>query len=74
MQRGRGGEDVLEVLGPGLLEAVQGGVVEVLGEALVVQPVARQRHRLVLRERHADDLPVHLLPVQVAHGWGAEER
>jgi len=63
-------EDVLEVLGAGLLEAVQRGVGEVLGQALVVQAVAGQRHRLVLGQRHADDLTVHLLAIKVAHGFG----
>lgn len=73
MQGGRRGEDVLEVLRAGLLEAVQRRVGKVLGQALVVQAVARQRHRLVLGQRHADDLPVHLLAVQVAHGFTRPE-
>ena len=63
MEGGRGWEDVLEVLGAGLLEAMQRGVPKVLGQALVVQPVTGQCHCLVLGQRHADDLAIHLLPV-----------
>lgn len=70
MECGRRWEDVLKVFGSGFLEAVERGVGEVLGQALVVQAVARQRHRLVLGQRHTDDLPVHLLAVQVAHCFG----
>lgn len=70
VQGGRRGEDVLEVLRAGFLEAVERRVGEVLGQALVVQAVPRQRHRLVFGQRHADDLSVHLLAVQVAHGFG----
>ena len=51
---------------------MQWGVPEVLGEALVVQPVAGQRHRLVFGQCHADDLAVHLLPVQMAHRCGED--
>ena len=68
MHGSRGREDVLEVLGARLLEAVQGRVGEVLGEALVVQAVPWQLHCLVLGQGHANDLTVHLLTVQVAHG------
>lgn len=69
MQRCRRREDILEVLGTGFLEAVERRVGVVLGQALVVQAVTRQRHRLVLGERHANDLSIHLLAVQMAHGF-----
>lgn len=69
MQRGRRRENVLEVLGTRFLEAVERRVGVVFGQALVVQAVPRERHRLVLGQRHADDLSVHLLAVQVAHGF-----
>lgn len=39
MQRGRRRKDVLEVLGAGLFETVQGRVCEVFGKTLVVQTV-----------------------------------
>lgn len=68
MQGGGGREDVLEVLGAGFLEAVQGRVGEVLGEPLVVQSLPRQLDRLVLGRGDPHDLVVHLLTVQVAHG------
>lgn len=74
MEGGRGREDVLEILGAGFLESVERGVGVVLGQALVVQAVPRQRHGLMLGQRHADDLPVHLLAIQVAHGFGHRER
>ena len=67
VEGGRGWEDVLEILGARLFEAVQRGIAEVLGQALVIQTVAGQCHRLVLGQSHADDLAVHLLPVQMAH-------
>lgn len=63
-------KDVLEVLGAGLLEAMERRVGVVLSQSLVVQPVPRQRHRLVLGQRHADDLAIHLLAIEVAHRWG----
>lgn len=67
VERGRGREDVLEVFGSRFFEAMERGIGKVLGQALVVQAVAGQCHRLVLRQSHADDLPVHLLAIQVAH-------
>lgn len=70
MQGGRGGEDVLEVLGARFLETMERGVGIVLGEPLVIQAVARQCHCLVLGQCHTDDLPVHLLTIQVAHRFG----
>lgn len=44
MKSGRGWENVLEVLRARFLEAMKGGVGEVLGQALVVQAVTRQSH------------------------------
>ena len=67
MQGARGREDVLEVLGAGLLEAVQGGVGEVLSEPLVIQTLPGQLDRLVLGQGHTDDLAIHLLTIQMAH-------
>lgn len=63
MEGGRRRKDVLEVLGAGLLEAMERRVGIVLGQSLVVQPVPRQRHRLVLGQRHTDDLPIHFLAI-----------
>lgn len=63
VQGGRRREDVLEVLGTGLLEAMQRRVGVVFGESLVVQAVPGQRHGLVLGQGHTDDLPIHLLAV-----------
>lgn len=73
MEGGRWWEDVLEVLGARFLEAMKWGVGIVLGQALVVQAISRQRHRLVLGQRHPDDLPVHLLAIQVAHCFGHDK-
>ncbi len=70
MKGGRWWEDVLEVLGARFLEAMKWGVGVVLGQALVVQAITRQRHRLVLGQCHPDDLPIHLLAIQVAHCFG----
>lgn len=64
---GRWREDILEILGARFLEAMEWGVGVVLGQALVIQAVTRQRNRLVLGQRHPDDLPIHLLAIQVAH-------
>lgn len=49
------------------------GVGIVLGQALVAQTVTRQRHRLMLGQRHPDDLTIHLLAIQVAHCFGHGE-
>ena len=70
VQSGRGWEDVLEVLGARLLEAVQGRVSIVLGQALVLLALAGQLHALVLRECDAHWLSVQLVPIEVTHGWG----
>lgn len=70
MESGRWWEDVLEVLGARFLEAMKWGVCIVLGQTLVIQAVPRQCNCLVLRQRHTDDLPVHLLSIQVAHCFG----
>lgn len=67
VEGGRRWEDILEVLGARFLEAMKWGVGIVLGQTLVVQAVTRQRHRLVLGQRHPDDLPVHLLAIQMTH-------
>lgn len=70
VQGGWWGEDILEVLGARFLEAMERGVGVVLGQPLIIQTITRQRHRLVLGQRHADDLSVHLLAIQVAHCFG----
>lgn len=70
MECGRWWEDVLKVLGAWFFKAVKWGVGVVLGQALVIQAVARQCDRLVLGQRHADDLAVHFLSIQVAHRFG----
>lgn len=70
VEGGRWGEDVLEVLGARFLEAMEWGVGVVLGQPLVIQAITRQRHCLVLGQRHTDDLPIHLLAIQVAHCFG----
>lgn len=74
MEGGRRRKDVLEILGARFLKAMEWGVGIVLGKALVVQAVTRQRHSLVLGQRHPDDLPVHLLAIQVAHRFGRGRR
>lgn len=63
MEGSRWWEDVLEVLGARFLEAMKWGVGVVLGQALVVQTVTRQRHCLVLGQGHSDYLPIHLLAI-----------
>ena len=70
VQSGRGWEDILEVLGARLLEAVQGRVSIVLGQALVLLALSGQLHAQVLRECDAHWLSVQLVPIEVAHGWG----
>lgn len=47
---------------------MQRGVAVVLGEALVLVALTRELDGGVLRQGHADWLPVQLLLVQVAHG------
>lgn len=68
VQGSRGREDVLEVLGARLLEAVQWRVAVVLGQALVLLALAGQLHVLVLGQGDAHRLPVQLVAVEVAHG------
>lgn len=67
VEGGRRRKDVLEVLGARFLEAMERGVGIVLGQPLVIQAIPRQRHCLVLGQCYTDDLPVHLLTIQVAH-------
>lgn len=68
MQGGRGWEDVGVVFGAGLLEAVQGGVAVVFGQALVLVAFTGELHAGVFGQRDAQRLPMQLLAAQVAHG------
>lgn len=74
MKSGRGWKDVLEVLGTWFLETMKWGVGKILGQTLIIQAVPRQCHRLVLGQCHPDDLPVHLLSIQVAHSFSGGKR
>lgn len=56
MYSGRGQEYVLEVLEAWLLEAVQGRVAIVLGQALVLPALEGQLHVLVLQGRDTDEV------------------
>ena len=67
MQGSGGRENVLEVLGAGLLEAVERAAAEVLGEALVLLALAWQLHRLVFGDGRPHHLTVETLAVQMAH-------
>lgn len=67
VQGGWGGEDVLEVLGAGLFEAVQRAPTEVFGQALVLLTLPGELHRLVLWDGHTDHLTIQTLTVQMAH-------
>lgn len=58
VQCGRRWEDVLEVLGSRLLEAVQGRVAIILGQPLVLLALAGQLHILVLGQGDAHRLSV----------------
>lgn len=73
VQGGRGGEDVGVVFGAGLLEAVQGGVAEVLGQSLVLVAFTGKLDTHVLGHGDAYGPAVKLLAVQVAHGCGDVE-
>lgn len=62
-------KDVLEILWARLFETVKRWIDEIFSEALIIQAFSRKLHCLVFRKCHTDDLPKHLLPIQVAHGW-----
>lgn len=68
MQGGRRWKDVGIVLRARLLEAVQGGVTVVFGQALVLMALTRKLDAAVFGQRDAKRLPVKPLAVQVAHG------
>ncbi len=67
VQGGGGREDVLEVLGAGLFEAVQRAPTEVFGQALVLLTLPGELHRLVLWDGHTDHLTMQTLTVQMTH-------
>lgn len=74
VQRCRWWEYVLEILGAWFLEAVKWRVSIVLGQALVIKAITRQRHCLVLGQCYTDDLPIHLLAIQMAHCFSGQKR
>lgn len=74
MESGRRRKNVLKVFGARFFEAMKRGVGVVLGQALVVQAITRQGHCLVLGQSHPDDLPIHLLAIEVAHCFGPQKQ
>ena len=75
VQGGRRGEDVVEVLGSGLFEAVEGGAREVPRQRLLLlaRPSPRQLHHRMFGQHHSDHVTVETLAVQMTHGcWGGE--
>lgn len=74
VQGGRGWEDVGVVFGARLLEAVQGGVAVVFGQALILVAFTGKLDVGVFGQRDAQRLPMQPLTVQVAHSCKSVER
>lgn len=68
VQSGRRGEDVGVIFGARFLEAVQGRVAVVFGQALVLMAFTGKLNVHVFGQRDAERLPIKLLTIQVAHG------
>lgn len=75
VQRGRRREDVVEVLGSGFLEAVQGGAGEVPRQRLLLlaRSSARQLHHRMFGQHHADRVTMETLAVQMTHRCRGEK-
>lgn len=48
---------------------MQWGITKIFSETLIIEPLPRQLDSLVLRESDTDNLSIHLLSIEMVHGY-----